>query len=143
MELVYKEFEKKAFRKRLKSHIWGIIISVVLIIVTAILVYFYPKIECNKRLLFLISSVWPSGVIVVLVPVWTEFVRDLRGNIGYDIDKFLQEEVSQKYADSPKEGDILRIIIAQSKELHSGEKATRRKAFKNIVEQINREQQSQ
>lgn len=137
------ELKKKAFCKRLKSYLPGIIASVGMIIVTAVLVYFYPEIDGNKRLLFLISSVWPGGVIVVLVPIWTAFVRDLRENIGYDFYVLLKEEVPQRYGGSPKESYFLGAIDACSKQLLSRDKATREKALKDIVEEINGDHQSQ
>lgn len=69
--------------------------------------------------------------------MWTTFVRDLTENIGYDTYQLLQEEVSKRFADSSREGDILKHIIDRSEELQSTNKATRRKAFKDINEEIN------
>lgn len=142
-EISIKGLEKQAFRKRLKSYLPGIIVSVGIIIVTAVLVYFYPKIECNKRLLFLISSVWPSGVIVVLVPLWVTFVRDLMQNRGYDIYRLLQEAVLKKFHGSSKETYFLMRMQNRREELQSADKATRAEALKDIVEEINGDHQSQ
>jgi len=137
------ELISSAIRKKLQTHLLGIVVSVGLIIITALLVCFYPKIEGNKRLLFLISSIWPSGVIVVLVPVWIELARDLRDNIGRDIDRLLQEEVEKRFADSPSQADILSLLEEHREEIRCADKVTRKNVLKDVVERINGELQRQ
>lgn len=136
------KLEKRALCKRLNSSIPYIIITAGIIIVTAALVYFYPKFKDKDRLLFLINSVWPSGVIVILVPIWTAFLRDLRENIGYDLYLLLKECVSQMHTDSSKKNNLINYTDNHKKNLLSSDKTTRKKALEEIVNEINASFQS-
>lgn len=126
----------------LRFRVCKIITFLVVAFLTAVLVYFHPVFEeKGGRLLFTITLVWPSGIVIVLVPIIVELVREVNENKVAFVCDHLTKEVCRRFADDSDTKDRFITHIRVNDELRSKDKAKRKEALKIIVDEINRELQ--
>lgn len=129
------DFDNKAFGKKLISHRVEIWLSVIIIIITIVLYIFYPAIAKSERNKFLIGSIWPSGIIVILIPLWTGVVRDIRENVGYKVYELIEEEIKEKFSGEQQNG-LLGFLLDMRSELTTTNKSVRIKTLTEVLKKI-------
>lgn len=93
----------------------------------------FPVFADNERLNFLIQSLWPSGVIIVLVPLWTEIVRDVRDNAGGELYYILKEDIEKSVAPEDRRVRFLGYLLNEHDYLLSPQRSVRGEALDRLV----------
>lgn len=131
-----KKIEKRAFRVYLQKLRLKILVSILAILVTATLFIYYSSFEHSERIKFLIILLWPSGIILVLLPWWTRLWCERKKNIRFEIYKVVRNEIKEMGADKKTEMELLSFVLAEKHDLTSLDILSRREALKRIIKEL-------
>jgi hypothetical protein len=125
--------ERQAFWRKLLSNWFGGLLLLAVVSITVALVVLYPCIACTKRMEFVIGAVWPGGAIVILIPVLTDVVKDLRKNIGLETYFLIKENIDENVLEKADRNKLLDLLLTKLDALKSSHKASRWEALDNTI----------
>ncbi len=85
---------------------------------------------------FLIESVWPGGAIILLVPLWTEIMRDIREEVGHEIYYIIEKEIKTHISDRRNQTLFLGHLMDARDRLLSVNKSTRKQALEHLIKKF-------
>lgn len=132
------ELLKGARRRQFRSVRILILVSILIITITAFLVVYYDFFKKHESMGFLIAFLWPSGVVIVLYNLLSKARKDYRAGVGRALYFYIQELVKAVPASDSDRKRLLGYLLDKREGLMSRNPSVREEALDKFIEMASR-----